>query len=240
MNAAFFTVHSGLTREGPGDRESLDWALAQAGVARDARILDAGCGPGADIAGLLAQAPAGQVVAMEMHAPYAARVRAAFAGDGRVTVLEGDMARPPGRFDLIWSAGAVYFLGVTAALDAWREHLAPGGAVAFSQIGWCVADPAPAAVAFWAEGYPEITDASGIAAQVAAAGYGIIAQRWLPRAAWAAYYDPLAERVAALRAGADADLVAALDAEQAEIDLWRTHGDDYGYLQIVARPLDGA
>jgi len=236
MNAAFFTIHSGLPREGPGDREALDWALAQVGVARDARILDAGCGPGADIPGLIAHAPEGHVVAMETHAPYAAQVRAAFAGDARVTVVDGDMAHPPGRFDLIWSAGAVYFLGVTVALAAWRDHLAPEGVVAFSHIGWRVADPAPAARDFWAEGYPEITDAAGITAQVEAAGYRVVAQRWLPRAAWAAYFDPLAARVAALRAGADAEMTAALEAEQAEIDLWRAHGDDYGYLQVVARP----
>jgi SAM-dependent methyltransferase len=236
MNAAFFTIHSDLPREGPGDRAALDWALGHVALARGARVLDAGCGPGADIPGLLAHAPYGHVVAMETHAPYAARVRVAFAGDARVTVVDGDMARPPGRFDLIWSAGAVYFLGVTAALTAWRDHLAPGGAVVFSHIGWCVADPAPAARAFWAEGYPDITDAAGIVAQVQAAGYSVIAQRWLPGAAWDAYYGPLAARVAALRAGADADMTAALDAEQAEIDLWRAHGGDYGYLQVVARP----
>ena len=236
MTPEFFKIHSELVREGPGDRESLDWALRQAGVARNARILDAGCGPGADIAGLLAHAPAGEMVAMETHAPYAAKAQAAFGGDPRVTVLDGDMACPPGRFDLIWSAGAVYFMGVTAALDAWRGHLAKGGAVAFSHLGWRVAQPAPAARAFWAEGYPGMTDAAGIVAQVAAAGYRVQAQRWLPSAAWAAYYDPLAARIAALRDGADADRTAALDAEQAEIDLWRAHGDDYGYLLIVARP----
>jgi SAM-dependent methyltransferase len=236
VNAAFLAIHSDIPREGPGDRDTLDWALAQAGVARHARILDAGCGPGADVAGLLAHAPAGHVVAMETHAPYVARVRAAFAGDPRVTVLDGDMARPPGRFDLIWSAGAVYFLGITAALTGWRDHLAPGGAVVFSELAWCVADPAPAAVAFWAKGYPAMTDADGVAAQVAAAGYAMVAQRWLGAAAWDAYYGPLAARIAALRAGADADMAAALEAEQAEIDLWRAHGGDYGYLQVVARP----
>jgi len=236
VTRAFFAIHSGLPREGPGDRESLDWALAQVGAGRDARILDAGCGPGADIPGLLAHAPEGEVVAMETHAPYAARVRAAFAGDPRVTVLDGDMAQPPGRFDLIWSAGAVYFLGVREGLTAWRDHLAPGAAVAFSHIGWRVADPAPAVRAFWTEGYPATTDEDGIVTEVQAAGYRVVGQRWLPHAAWDAYYTPLAARVAALRAGADVDMTAALDAEQAEIDLWRAHGGEYGYLQVVARP----
>ncbi|NCU20797.1 class I SAM-dependent methyltransferase, partial [Candidatus Falkowbacteria bacterium] len=39
--AAFFLLHSGLEREGPGDRESLDWAMGVAGIGPDAAVLDA-------------------------------------------------------------------------------------------------------------------------------------------------------------------------------------------------------
>lgn len=238
MTEAFFLIHSGLPREGPGDRESLDWALAQAPPPPDGRILDAGCGPGADIAGLLAHAPRGEVVAIDSHAPYVARAAARHAGDPRVRVLCGDMAAPPGRYDLIWSAGAVYLLGVTEALAAWRAHLAPGGAVAFSQIAWRRADPSAEARAFWRQ-YPAMCDAAGVAARVAAAGCAVVASRWLPDAAWEAYWGPLGARIAELRPGADAALCGALDAEAAEIALWRAQGGDggdYGYLQIVARP----
>jgi len=237
MSDAFFALHAGLPRQGPGDRESLDWALAQIALPPDARMFDAGCGPGADIAGLLAHAPQGQVVAMDCHAPFVAQAQAAFANDPRVSVMAGDMANPDGQFDLIWCAGALYFLGVTAALAGWRAHLRPGGAVVFSQIAWRNAQPAPAARAFW-RAYPAMCDAAGVNAWVDAAGWRVLAQRFLPHAAWAAYYDPLQARIDALRGAAHGtDMAQALAAEQAEIDLWRAHGDDYGYLQIVAVPV---
>ena len=233
--AAFFDIHSGLDREGPGDRESLDWALGQVALPPGARILDAGCGPGADIAGLLAHAPEGSVVAMETHAPFAERAAQVHGGDARVTVLCADMAAPPGRFNLIWSAGAVYFLGVTEALAGWHKALAPGGAVAFSQIAWRSDAPAAAARDFWRQ-YPAMCDAAEVEARVAAAGYRVTARRWLPDAAWEAYYTPLEVRIAALRPGAGPELALALAAETAEIAVWRRHRSDFGYLQLVVCP----
>lgn len=238
MSAAFFTVHDGLEREGPGDRESLGRALALAGVEPEAVVLDAGCGPGADVPGLLAQLPRGRVVAVDLHAPFVARVAAAHAGDPRVTALVADMADPPGGpFGLIWSAGAIYGLGVADALRGWRPHLVPGGRVAFSEACWRVAEPSPVARAFWQAEYPAMTDRAGVLAQVAAAGYRVLGDFWLSRAGWAAYYDPLAARIVALRAGpVDAALEAALAAHEAELAVWRDCGEDYGYLMVVAEP----
>ncbi len=59
-----------------------------------------------------------------------------------------------GPFDLIWSAGALYFLGVTDGLTGWRAALAPGGAVAFSEPCFFTDTPSDAARAFW-DGYPD-------------------------------------------------------------------------------------
>lgn len=237
MTDPLFIVHSDLPREGPGDRESLDWALSLAPPPRDGRILDAGCGPGADVAGLLAHVPDGEVVAMDSHAPFVEEVRRRHAGDPRVTAVTGDMAAPEGRFDLIWSAGAVYFLGVEAALSGWRAHLAPGGAVAFSELAWKGAERPAEAAEVWAETYPAMQDSEGVLASVAAAGYRVLGSRFLPDAAWEAYFAPLGRRIAALRAEApDAELAAQLDAETREIALWRAHRDAFGYLQVVAVP----
>ncbi|MFV0515759.1 MAG: class I SAM-dependent methyltransferase [Jhaorihella sp.] len=230
----FLFIHSDLPREGPGDRASLDWAMGHLGLSPDARILDAGCGPGADIPGLLSHVPRARLCAMETHAPYAARVRDAFAGDCRVEVCEGDMARPEGVFDLIWCAGALYFLGVGSGLSGWRGHLAPGGAVVFTDLAWTGAPRSAAAEAFWAS-YPAMQDRDGVLTATRDAGYRVVADRFLPPSAWAAYYGPLEARIETLRAGApSAGLRLALDAEQAEIDLWRAHGAEYGYLQVVA------
>lgn len=233
MNEAFFQLHRDLPREAPGDVESLSWALERAGTGARARILDAGCGPGADLAALAGLRPGAELLGVDLHEPFIQRIRATLPQVGAEVC---DMLSPPGDFDLIWSAGAAYGPGVSQALAAWRGHLRPGGAVAFSDCLWRVTRPSAAARAFWSRDYPGMCDLAGHLARVEAAGWRVKGARWLGAAAWAAYYDPLSARVAALRPGADADLAEVLDATQAEIDLWRDHGGDYGYYLTVAVP----
>lgn len=235
MNA-FFELHRDLPREGPGDAESLAWAVAQASLRNGARILDAGCGPGADLLALAGVVPGARVLGIEAHAPFVAEARSRVAGHAGIEVQLGDMAEPGGPFDLIWSAGALYFLGVEAGLRGWRGALAPGGAVAFSQICWFGAVRPEAAVALWAD-YEDMTDEAGVCAAVAAAGYGVVGTHRLSDTGWENYYRPLDARIAQLRvAGPDAQLQAVLEEAETEAAVWRAHRDAFGYLLVVARP----
>lgn len=224
-----FELFAPLERCGPGDADSLRWALATAGTAPDAVVLDAGCGTGADLPALLAAVPRGRIVAVDSAAPFIDRIRARLS---QVRAEVADMADPPGGpFDLIWSAGAVYNLGVGPALAAWRGHLTPGGRVAFSDLCWTgAARPEPVARFFAAEGV-EIHDAAGLEAQVTAAGWRVLGARWLGPAGWAAYYAPLAARLDGF--AGDTALIEAL---RAEIALWRAHGAAYDYRLVVAEP----
>ena len=240
MNEAFFTLHDDLPREGPGDRESLDWAMSVARPPKDARILDAGCGPGADIHALLQHAPRGKVLALDLHPGFAERASAGFEDDPRVTARAGDMMAARGPFDLIWSAGAIYFEGVQQALEGWRKALAPGGRVVFSELVWRSDVPPEAARAFWAQEYPAMRDEPGLNAAIAGAGYRLLGARYLSPAAWEAYYQPLEERMDALEAeGLDADipdLAEVIAAHRREIAIWRAHGESFGYLLCVTAP----
>lgn len=217
-----------LDRAGPGDAESLRWALGVAGTPADARVLDAGCGTGADTGTLLAAVPQGQVVALDAAAEFVAAVATAYPA---VTAIQGDMAEPPtGPWDLIWSAGAVYTIGVCGALEAWRGVLAPGGRVAFSDLRWTMATPPAEAAAFWQAEGVTLTDAAGLEADVRAAGWRVLGARWVGRAGWARYYDPLE---AVLADEPDSELARAL---KAEIALWKRWGDSYDYRLLVVEP----
>jgi len=224
-----FDLFLPLDRAGPGDAESLRWALSVAGTPPDGAVLDAGCGTGADLAGLLAAVPRGRVVAVDTAAPFIDRVRARFP---RVRAAVAEMSDPPGGpFDLIWSAGAVYNLGVESALAAWRGHLAPGGRIAFSDLCWSgQARPEAVAGFFGAEGVL-LVDADGLAAQVRAAGWRVLGVRWLGPDGWAAYYLPLERRLEGF--SGDPGLIAAF---RAEIALWRAQGDSFDYRLVVAEP----
>jgi hypothetical protein len=82
-----------------------------------------------------------------------------------------------------------------------------------------------------------MTDAEGIAAQVAAAGYETVATRRVSNAGWEAYYGPLDQRIAMLRPQNDPALIDVLDEAEEEAACWRAHSDEFGYLLCVVRPV---
>ncbi len=234
-NSDFFRLFEGLTRVGPGCAADVGWAGARANVAADARIFDAGAGPGGDVSALRQLAPDGHVHAVDKHPPFIAHLTRKFADDAGVTGHVGDMMTAPGRaYDLIWCAGAIYNVGVTEALRRWRGFLAGKGCVAFSQIYRSGPD-LPDEVRQLFDGV-ELEDADTIAGQVAAAGYGMVATRRLSDAAWEEYYRPLGARIAALRPQAGAGMARVLDQTEAEIAIWRKYRRDFGYLLCAVRP----
>ncbi len=235
MNDAFWELYAGLEREGPGDRASLDRALGHARVKRDARILDAGCGSGADIEGLLAHAPDGKITAIEKHPPFVERARARFAGDARVEAHVGDMADPGGPYDLIWCSGALYFLGITEGLQIWRKALAPGGTVAFSELVWLTDERDADLETKWQAEYPAMGTIETLRNRITAAGYDILSVDTLADSAWEAYFTPMEARITALRPGAKPDMHAVLDEAEAEISGWRANRHLLGYALAVAR-----
>lgn len=231
---AFFKLHSGLEREGPGDAASLQWAFGLAGTGPDARILDAGCGPGADSGTLLNLASQGEVIAMDVHDHFVERVAQAHADTSRLKAIRGDMLTPPGSFDLIWSAAAIYGVGAGKALTAWKKHLNPGGRVAFSDCVWRGPGADPDVRAFWRVEYPAMCDEGELREIIEAAGYQVLGTRWLGQKAWQAYYGPLEARMQMFEG--HADMAPVLQETAREIDIWRRFGDQYGYLLVVAEP----
>jgi trans-aconitate methyltransferase len=233
---AFFNLHRDLPREGPGEAEDVFWAGKQIDLPEAARICDAGCGPGADIGALLSLAEQTTLVAIDRQPHFIEQASAHWGSDARVDLRCGDMADLDGPYDLIWCAGAAYLLGITEALQMWRAALAPGGCVAFSEPCWWAEPPSIAAQLAWT-GYAEMSAADGIDARVRAAGYETVAVRRLEATAWDAYYRPMQVRIAGLRADADPTLAVILRDAENEIAAWRAHGDEFGYLLSVVRPL---
>lgn len=233
---AFFRLHADLPREGPGETADVSWAAEVAGLRGDGRVLDAASGPGGDIGALLRAVPDGHVTAVDLHAPFVDAARARWGRNRRVTLLVADMTAPEGPFDMIWCAGAVYFLGIERALTAWRGALAPGGAIAFSEPCFFTDSPSDGARAFWAGESAQIGTEDAITARIAAAGFETLATRRLSAVAWESYYRPLEARIAQLRPDADAELLRVLDENAAEIDAWRAHKAETGYLLSVVRP----
>ncbi len=233
---AFFKLHRDLPREGPGAPEDVAWAASLLDLPSRARIADVACGPGGDIAALLAQADNPHVTAVDATEHFVEAARETWRGDDRVTVLKADMKVIANPYDLIWCAGAVYFMGVGAALTAWRKSLLPNGAIAFSEACWFTDAPSERPKSMWSREYPQMSNEAGITQKIQDAEYVVLGQRRLPDTAWEAYFGPLDQRIAALRPNADDALNTVLDAAEEEAACWRAHRDEYGYLLSVVRP----
>lgn len=242
LTPTFWEIHSGLEREGPGDEASLLRALAMIeGLPAEPRILDLGCGAGAQTLSLLKHT-AGPVTAVDTHQPFLddlmSRARDAGVAD-RVTTSDASMADLPFEdesFDLIWSEGAIYFIGLPEGLAAWRRLLRPGGWIAVTEPCWLKPREAlpQGALDNWAE-YPAMATVQELEAVPARAGYRLAGSFVLPPAAWEAYYGPMQARVDVVRArhAGDAAALAEVARHQAEIDAYRAFGDCFSYLFLV-------
>ncbi|MGH6902103.1 MAG: SAM-dependent methyltransferase, partial [Geminicoccaceae bacterium] len=191
----------------------------------------------------LAETLRSRVIAVDSHQPFLDQLRAAADERGLGHLIEArcaDMAAPgvpAGSVDLLWSEGAIYFLGFEEGLRLWRPLLAPGGCLAVSECSWLVADPPPEPAAFFAEGYPGMAGVPENIGRARAAGFDVLDHFALPPEAWRAeYYAPLEERMARLAPEADPALAAAIAETRHEIDLYRRFGDAYGYLFYLMRP----
>jgi len=239
----FFEIFESLPRQGPGNRACTARALGLCGeLPPSPRVLDLGSGVGAQTLDL-AELTSGIVVAVDRHPPFVERLRASSAARGlghRVLPVVGDLAHPgvlPGSFDLVWSEGALYNVGLEKALETCRDALRPGGHLAFTDAVWCVEDP-PTEVRASFEDYPTMGSTEDVRAAIAASGLALVGHFTLPDEAWwNDFYTPLLRRVEELRGeyGNDDEAIAVLDQIEEEPRMHRRHSGAYAYEFFVAR-----
>ncbi|MDO8836509.1 MAG: class I SAM-dependent methyltransferase [Vicinamibacterales bacterium] len=240
----FFELYEGLPRQGPGNRASAARALALCtGLPSSPDILDLGCGGGAQTL-YLADLTAGSIVAIDSHAPLVERLRARIADQGlsgRVRALVGDMAdpgQPAESFDLIWSEGALYNIGIDRAMQLCHRLLRPGGFVAFTDAVWRTDHPPAAVRASFECDYPTMGPSEAVIATVTRNGLDLRGHFTLPdQAWWDEFYTPMERRIAELRVkyADDTEAIAVLDQLAQEPEMHRRNADCYAYEFFVAR-----
>jgi SAM-dependent methyltransferase len=244
VTRAFFDVHSGLPREGPGSDRSTRKAFSMIGkLPRVPRVLDVGCGPGAQTV-CLAELSGGMVAATDNHLPFLrslARTIAARELAGRVFPVAADMNRlpfPPGSFDLIWAEGSIYIAGLENGLAHWRPLLKKRGAIAYTEISWLREEIPEELDRFWKEAYPAIGPVSRNTEILESAGFETLGTFLLPESDWwDEYYNNILAKIPLLRSRYrnDAEALQVLDMEEAEMDLYRKYSAYYGYVFYMGR-----
>lgn len=243
----FFEVYDDLPRQGPGNQCSAARAV---GLCRELRefpsILDLGCGVGGQTLHL-AELTSGSIVAIDSHAPSIKRLQAVIVERGlsqRVSAVVGDMTRPEQpleRFDLIWSEGALYSIGLRNALNVCHGLLRPGGYLAFTDAVWRKENPPPVVKSSFDQDYPTMGWLADDVAAIQDCGFDLVEYFTLPDEAWwDDFYTPMEARIAELRGiyANDDEASAILDRLAEEPQMHRRFSDFYAYeFFVVRRPF---
>jgi SAM-dependent methyltransferase len=240
----FCDVYEAIPRQGPGNRACAVRALGLCvDLPASPSVLDLGCGVGGQTL-QLADLTAGSIVALDQHAASIDRLDRTVAARGlahRIRPVVGDMAHPgfgPESFDLVWSEGALYNIGIEKALGICRPMLRLGGYVVFTDAVWRKENPPAEVRAAFDPDYPGMGWVSDVVATIARCGLDLVGHFTLPDEAWwDDYYTPMLARIAQLRGGCarDAEAIAVLDQLERETQMHREHSAYYAYEFFVAR-----
>jgi SAM-dependent methyltransferase len=240
----FFDVYEALPRQGPGNRASARSALGLCrGLPAAPSVLDMGCGVGGQTLHL-AELTSGTIVAIDSHAPSIERLTRTVAERGlahRVRPMLGDMDRPdfpPESFDLIWSEGALYNIGIEKAVGICRPLLRPGGYLAFTDAVWRKQNPPAQVKASFDQDYPQMGWTADVLQAIGKGGLDLVGHVMLPDEVWwDDFYTPMRARVSELRGkyAADAEALAVLDRIWGETELHEKYSAYYAYEFFVAR-----
>lgn len=141
-------------------------------------------------------------------------------------------------FDLIWSEGAPYNIGLRNALEFCYGLLRPGGYPAFTDAIWCKENPPAAVKAMFELDYPTMGWLNGDVAAIQDFGFELVGHFTLPDEAWwDDFYRPMEARIAELRGkyANDVEALAALDQLAEEPETHRRYSEFFAYAFFVAR-----
>ncbi|MDR9419625.1 class I SAM-dependent methyltransferase [Gracilimonas sp.] len=194
--------HKEADRQGPGSSEETLKALRfiQSKKNKPIKIADIGCGTGAQTI-TLAENIEGEITAVDLFPEFLEKLEAKLKElelDHKIKTLKADMANLPlqeNEFDVIWSEGAIYFMGFEEGIKQWKKFLKPGGYLAVSEITWLTESKPKEIEDHWNKEYPEIDTASNKIKQLEKDGYSPLAYFAIPESCWIEnYYQPMQAR----------------------------------------------
>ena len=207
MNDYFYEVFENIPRQGPGLNESTRKAFnfIKSQLPSQPEILDIGCGKGVQTLEL-AHISKGRITAADNHQPFLDHLEKEAIKSGlskKISCLNANMAQLPFNshtYDVIWSEGAVFIIGIMEGLKQWKKFLKKGGFLILSDLVW-LKDERPDELThhFKNEGIVvfSIDQILEVANQE---GYTLIDHFTLPNKGWLEMYImPLQKTIATLR-----------------------------------------
>jgi cyclopropane fatty-acyl-phospholipid synthase-like methyltransferase len=238
----FYELFSMLPRQGPGDNKSTQKAFRlMEGVLLEPYILDIGCGVGMQTIEL-ARISNGTIIALDNHQPFLDKLRVK-AKQEKVaeniipknqSMLEMDFHN--NTFDIIWSEGALYFMGFANGLIKCNQLLKEYGYLAVTEIVYLSPNPPAPLQQFFEKEYPDIGDIQSKCESIHRANLNLISHFTLPKSSWLNnFYSPMEETISILKEKYRNNEVAlqVFEDSQNEISLYKEYSDYFGYEFFV-------
>ncbi len=238
-------LHKHTERQGPGSVSDTLRALDLMNLpnGQTLKIADIGCGTGGQTLTLVQHLDA-EITAVDLFPEFLEELKSNAKKLGlksRIKTLDASMDNlpfHPGKFDIIWSEGAIYNIGFERGIKLWKKYLKEGGYLAVSEITWITAERPNEIETFWTAEYPEIDTASNKIRLLENNGYTLAGYFYLSRESWMDhYYKPLeAGFDSFLQRNGNTELAKKVIADtKAEIELYRKFGASYSYGFYIAR-----
>ena len=242
-----YELFEALPRGGPGDNESTRRAFNTIPkLPKHPFILDIGCGPGVQTIEL-AKISHGNIIALDNHQPFLDTLMNNARDEGiaehivpkNISMLDMDFA--DNTFDIIWSEGALYFMGFQNGLRKCHQLLKRDGYLAVTEIVYLVPDvPAPV-IHYFEKEYPDITVVDDKIVLIQKEEFHLISHFTLPKSSWLDnYYLPMEEALSRLnKEYQDNEIALGLFEEMKnEVNLYKEFSDFYGYEFFIMQRIN--
>jgi SAM-dependent methyltransferase len=246
--AYHYEVFESLPRCGPGDNESTRRAYNAFPKCPDRPyILDIGCGTGLHTLEL-AKASGGHIVALDNHQPFLDKLMIKAQKEGLADRIiprhmsMHNMDFEEETFDIIWSEGALYFMGFRDGLRRCRQLLKNHAYLAVTEAVFLSPAPPAPVIQFWEKEYPDIKDIETTIKVIRGEGFSLLSNFTLPESAWfESFYLPMEEVLLGLneKYRENETALKVFKGFQEEIDFYKRYSDDYGYEFFVMQKVNG-
>jgi len=242
-----YELFEALPRCGPGDNESTRRAFNTIPkLPKQPFILDIGCGPGVQTIEL-AKISDGKIIALDNHQAFldklmkTARDKGLFENIIPKNISMLDMDFKENTFDIVWSEGALYFMGFQNGLRRCHQLLKSDGYLAVTEIVYLVPNPPIPVIQYFEKEYPDIKVVKDKIELIQNEGFHLISNFTLQESSWLDnFYLPMEEELSRLNKKYKGNEIAlgVFEEMKNEIDFYKKFSDFYGYKFFIMQRIN--